>query len=246
MPRAWCRTAGSACRPRRRRPSSQRTAARRRGAPVRRRPVHHTRPADPADRAGAGPQLRTQREDRLQPRAHELREGPEDELTPDKAEGTRQKAQVRNELTRACFSLKGWLASVVHGPAFLQKNGGPAIVRSTLLPSALCLLPWYSPPGAEADRHGHHAATRPRTSRRVWRRSPGPMRSSSSTAAAPTARRSSRARAGARVIVRDWPGYSAQKNFAAGRRRTTGSCRSMPTSACTPELADEIRARPGR
>ena len=31
-----------------------------------------------------------------------------------------------------------------------------------------------------------------------------------------TARRIWRAREGARVIVRDWPGYSAQKNFAAG------------------------------
>ena len=30
---------------------------------------------------------------------------------------------------------------------------------------------------------------------------------------------------------RDWPGYSAQKNYAARSHRTTGSCRSMPTSA---------------
>ena len=35
-----------------------------------------------------------------------------------------------------------------------------------------------------------------------------------------------------KVIVRPWPGYVAQKNFAAEQAATTGSSRSTPTSAC--------------
>ena len=50
-----------------------------------------------------------------------------------------------------------------------------------------------------------------------------------------------RAQRRARVIVRDWPGYSAQKNFAAGEAATTGSSRSTPTSASRRDLAAEIR-----
>ena len=34
-----------------------------------------------------------------------------------------------------------------------------------------------------------------------------------------------------RVFVRPWPGYVAQKNFAAEQAPTTGFCRSTPTSA---------------
>jgi glycosyltransferase involved in cell wall biosynthesis len=53
-----------------------------------------------------------------------------------------------------------------------------------------------------------------------------------------------RARAkGARVIVRDWPGYSAQKNFAAGEARHDWILSVDADERVTPELAAEIRGR---
>ena len=36
---------------------------------------------------------------------------------------------------------------------------------------------------------------------------------------------------GARVIVRDWPGYPARRTSRPARRRTTGSCPWTPTNA---------------
>jgi glycosyltransferase involved in cell wall biosynthesis len=52
-----------------------------------------------------------------------------------------------------------------------------------------------------------------------------------------------RARAhGARVIVRDWPGYSAQKNFAAGESRNDWILSVDADERVTPDLAAEIRA----
>jgi glycosyltransferase involved in cell wall biosynthesis len=51
----------------------------------------------------------------------------------------------------------------------------------------------------------------------------------------------SRARArGARVIVRDWPGYAAQKNFAASEARHDWILSVDADERVTPELADEI------
>lgn len=46
----------------------------------------------------------------------------------------------------------------------------------------------------------------------------------------------------ARVIVRDWPGYSAQKNFAAGEATHDWILSIDADERVTPELATEIRA----
>ena len=52
-----------------------------------------------------------------------------------------------------------------------------------------------------------------------------------------------RARAhGARVIVRDWPGYAAQKNFAAGEARHDWILSVDADERVPPELGAEIRA----
>ncbi len=54
----------------------------------------------------------------------------------------------------------------------------------------------------------------------------------------------SRARAaGARVIVRDWPGYAAQKNFAAGEAAHDWILSVDADERVTPALASEIQAR---
>jgi glycosyltransferase involved in cell wall biosynthesis len=45
---------------------------------------------------------------------------------------------------------------------------------------------------------------------------------------------------GARVIVRDWPGYSAQKNFAAGEATHDWILSVDADERVTPELKDEI------
>ncbi len=47
-------------------------------------------------------------------------------------------------------------------------------------------------------------------------------------------------RAGARVIVRDWPGYSAQKNFAAGEASHDWILSVDADERVTPELGHEI------
>ena len=47
---------------------------------------------------------------------------------------------------------------------------------------------------------------------------------------------------GARVIVRDWPGYSAQKNFAASEARHDWILSVDADERVTGELASEIRA----
>jgi len=55
-------------------------------------------------------------------------------------------------------------------------------------------------------------------------------------------------RAGATVIERDWPGYSAQKDFAAARATHDWIVSVDADERVTPELADEIRtaiAAPG-
>ncbi|MEZ5318844.1 MAG: glycosyltransferase family 2 protein [Vicinamibacterales bacterium] len=49
--------------------------------------------------------------------------------------------------------------------------------------------------------------------------------------------------AGARVIVRDWPGYSAQKNFAAGEAAHDWILSLDADERVSPALAEEIRAR---
>jgi glycosyltransferase involved in cell wall biosynthesis len=46
---------------------------------------------------------------------------------------------------------------------------------------------------------------------------------------------------GARVIVRDWPGYSAQKNFAAGEAAHDWILSVDADERVTPELAEEIK-----
>jgi glycosyltransferase involved in cell wall biosynthesis len=46
---------------------------------------------------------------------------------------------------------------------------------------------------------------------------------------------------GARVYVRDWPGYSAQKNFAAGEARHDWIVSLDADERVTPALAEEIR-----
>jgi len=48
-------------------------------------------------------------------------------------------------------------------------------------------------------------------------------------------------RAGARVIVKDWPGYSAQKNFAAGQAAHDWILSVDADERVTPALADEIQ-----
>ena len=51
-----------------------------------------------------------------------------------------------------------------------------------------------------------------------------------------------RARAkGARVIVKDWPGYSNQKNFAAGEAKNDWILSVDADERVTPELAAEIK-----
>ena len=47
---------------------------------------------------------------------------------------------------------------------------------------------------------------------------------------------------GARVIVRGWPGYSEQKNFAAGEAAHDWILSVDADERVTPELASEIRA----
>jgi glycosyltransferase involved in cell wall biosynthesis len=47
---------------------------------------------------------------------------------------------------------------------------------------------------------------------------------------------------GARVIVRDWPGYAAQKDFAAAEAAHDWILSIDADERVTPELADEIRA----
>ena len=47
---------------------------------------------------------------------------------------------------------------------------------------------------------------------------------------------------GARVIVKDWPGYSAQKNFAAAEASNDWILSVDADERVTPELANEIRA----
>lgn len=47
--------------------------------------------------------------------------------------------------------------------------------------------------------------------------------------------------AGARVIVRDWPGYAAQKNFAAGEAAHDWILSVDADERVTPDLAEEIR-----
>lgn len=49
-------------------------------------------------------------------------------------------------------------------------------------------------------------------------------------------------RAGARVIVRDWPGYAAQKNFAASEARHDWILSVDADERVTPDLAREIQA----
>jgi glycosyltransferase involved in cell wall biosynthesis len=46
---------------------------------------------------------------------------------------------------------------------------------------------------------------------------------------------------GARVVVRDWPGYSAQKNFAAGEASHDWILSVDADERVTPALADEVR-----
>jgi glycosyltransferase involved in cell wall biosynthesis len=48
--------------------------------------------------------------------------------------------------------------------------------------------------------------------------------------------------AGARVILREWPGYAAQKNFAAGESAHDWILSIDADERVTPELADEIRS----
>jgi glycosyltransferase involved in cell wall biosynthesis len=48
--------------------------------------------------------------------------------------------------------------------------------------------------------------------------------------------------AGARVLVREWPGYAAQKNFAAGEVQHDWILSVDADERITPELAAEIRA----
>jgi glycosyltransferase involved in cell wall biosynthesis len=51
---------------------------------------------------------------------------------------------------------------------------------------------------------------------------------------------------GARVLVRDWPGYSAQKNFAAGEAKHEWILSVDADERVTPALAQEVRDVLGR
>ena len=109
----------------------------------------------------------------------------------------------------------------------------------------------------DTDReHGHRAngelrcrscrsrsspRTRRPTSPRPWRRCPGPTRSSSSTRTARTTPWRSPGRHTDRVIVRDWPGYVAQKNYAASTAAHDWILSLDADERVTPELASEIR-----
>lgn len=50
-------------------------------------------------------------------------------------------------------------------------------------------------------------------------------------------------RAGARVLLREWPGYAAQKNFAAGEATHDWVLSLDADERVTPALADDIRRR---
>jgi glycosyltransferase involved in cell wall biosynthesis len=52
-------------------------------------------------------------------------------------------------------------------------------------------------------------------------------------------------RAGARVVTNPWPGYAAQKNFAASQATHDWILSIDADERVTPELADEVRARLG-
>ena len=107
-------------------------------------------------------------------------------------------------------------------------------------PQASPPMPVYSPRGAEAVRHGHHAE-RGGPHRgvpgvgRLGRRDAGRRQRQH--------RRHAWHRAGAgRCVVRDWPGYSAQKNFAAVQAAHDWILSLDADERVTPELAEEIRA----
>ena len=99
-------------------------------------------------------------------------------------------------------------------------------------------------PACETDRHGHHPERGREHRARRWRRSPGPTKSSSSTRRAPTTPSRSRRRCATRVEVRDWPGYSAQKNFAAERRDNDWILSLDADERVTPALAQPRSASP--
>lgn len=50
-------------------------------------------------------------------------------------------------------------------------------------------------------------------------------------------------RAGARAIVREWPGYAAQKNFAAGEAKHDWILSLDADERVTPDLAEVVRSR---
>ena len=86
----------------------------------------------------------------------------------------------------------------------------------------------------EATQHRANASPARRLPTKCW----------CSTRAAPTARPRWPTRAGARVVVTDWPGYGPQVARGFGWRKATGCCRSTPTSAlrrrCAPRSCAAI------
>ena len=93
------------------------------------------------------------------------------------------------------------------------------------------VLECYTPRRAEADRHGHHAERSGEHRGGAGSRSPGPTRSSSSTRTARTT--PSRSRGGYTSARRGaGRGRATARRRTTRRRspRTTGSCRSTPTS----------------
>ena len=89
-------------------------------------------------------------------------------------------------------------------------------------------------PCREADRHGHHPQRGGRTSSSPSRRWPGLTKSSSSIPAAPMEPWTSPG--GTRRGWRSSTGPATERRRTARRtsHRTTGSCRSTPTSTCRP------------
>ena len=162
---------------------------------------------------------RAAREHRLQPVARRLRSRPDraDSLTARLGAPARQKVKA--------------------------EGTGSRLAVAFCLCLAFCLLRLfcYTPVRAEADRHGHHAERRRRTSTRRWPRSPGRTKSSSSTPKAPTRRRRSRGGTARASRCGRGPATARRRTTPRRSRRTTGSCRSTPTSASRRRSPAEIQ-----
>ena len=136
-----------------------------------------------------------------------------------------------------------------------------ATARLPDLPPRSCLLPCHSPPAcppalpascprlhshrAEALGDDHHEERSGPHRRRDRIGRAGPTRSSSSIRRAPTTPSRSPRAFTDRVIVRAWPGYVAQKNYAASIASHDWILSLDADERVTPALAEEMQARLG-